>query len=133
MRRPASPRPIEGVADMGRLEEFYGPQYVREIQLRYGYNPSPGGVSQSRGKLQPGQTTIKLEGTLGAPNEDGPFRAKVIGLDTDEKGTTKIVLAAESKPLETVDAALELLLVLHNPPQKIREMAAEWPDATVAK
>src|SRR5205814_2157204 len=39
-----------------------------------------------------GSTTIKLEGTLGTPNDDGPFRAKVIALDTDEKGVYKIVL-----------------------------------------
>jgi hypothetical protein len=84
-------------------------------------------------KTATGSTTIKLQGTLGTPNDDGPFHATVLGLDSDEKGGLRIVLAAESKPLESVDAALELLLLLQNDPQKIRQMAAEWPNATAAK
>lgn len=80
-----------------------------------------------------GSTTMKLEGTLGTPNDDGPFRAKVIALDSDEKGAVRIVLAAESPPLESMDAALELLVTLQNDPQKIRAIAAEWPGATVVK
>ncbi|MDB5345624.1 MAG: hypothetical protein JWP89_4001 [Schlesneria sp.] len=84
-------------------------------------------------KTDIGSTTVKLEGTLGTPNDDGPFRAKVIGLDSDGKGGLRIGLAAESKPLESVDAALELLMLLENDSQKFRAAVAAWPDATVAE
>lgn len=80
-----------------------------------------------------GSTTVKLEGTLGTPNEDGPFHATVIGLGSDGKGGLRIVLAAESKPLETIDAALELLTLMQSDPDKFRETVGEWPDATVVK
>jgi hypothetical protein len=73
-----------------------------------------------------GATFVKLQGTLGTPNVDGAFRAIVIGIDGN-----RTTLGAESPPLESPDAAIELLLLLRNDPQKLRTLAAQWEGAEV--
>jgi hypothetical protein len=67
-------------------------------------------------------SVLKVQGTLETPNVDGPFRAVLLLYNPD--GTPWG--AAESAPLESVDAAIDLLLLFRNDIEKLKTVAREW-------
>jgi len=67
-------------------------------------------------------SVLKVQGTLGTPNVDGPFRAVLLLYNADGSAWG----SAESPPLESVDSALELLLLFRNDVEKLKTVARQW-------
>ncbi len=65
--------------------------------------------------------TLKVQGTLGAPNEDGLMRAGIIIYDPKSGN-----VAAESPPLESIEGAIELISIALNDPEKLRTIGKQW-------
>jgi hypothetical protein len=66
---------------------------------------------------------LSVKGTLGAPNVDGEFRAYWMGLVDEEAAFRK------SPPLDSVDAAIELLLLFVNDYDELKSIVREWENA----
>ena len=70
-----------------------------------------------------GASVVKIQGSLGMPNEDGIFRA-IVSIGNNDG----VSLDAASPALGDIDAAIELLLLVESDREKLKNIANSWPN-----